>query len=256
VKKLSDTLVERGKKNMVFDALDNPDQLSNKKESGEWTETQLFQFGLLSYLLPRYLVMMGYGIESGGGSDQAAAANLYDGFDQWGDNNSMPCQFEDGLQFVSWSAVNAVLGKADEKWKIAALPSQAVTARWLPNLEGILTCAIPIGNLYGVAVSDGTRIDLDNPPSEDEIYSSGDSQSGENGAKSQPYILDRITCLDGWGRDFYYYSPPPYQGYRLWSAGANGKTFPPWIPDEQIKKMSNENVIRNWLSDDIVHMSN
>jgi len=36
----------------------------------------------------------------------------------------------------------------------------------------------------------------------------------ENGAPGTMY-----TVRDGWGRDLYYWSPPPYQTYDIWSAG-------------------------------------
>ena len=119
----------------------------------------------------------------------------------------------------------------------------------------LLSCFNPeVGTVYGVKISDGGGgLAVGNPPSQ--IYSSGDSQSGSDG-RTQPYILDKISCNDGWGNEFYYYSPPPYQGYRLWSAGPNGKTFPPWFPDREIEDLKEKNMIRNWLSDDIVHMRN
>jgi len=261
VRQVSEALVADGDQNMVFRG-DLP-SMDEKKKKPEWTQTQVFQFGLLSYLLPRYLVMMGYG----GKTDKMAAKNLYDGGDdgddgegyrQWGDNNSIPCRFETGEQYDAWSDLNADVCEDTEKWKIAALPSQSITARWMPNLEKCLASNAPIGELYGVDVQapDAGTISVQNKPCEAEIYSAGDSQSGEDSGKSQAYLLDKITCNDGWGNEFYYYSAPPYQGYRLWSAGPNGKTFPPWFPDEEIENLKEKTTIRNWLSDDIVHMSN
>jgi len=55
------------------------------------------------------------------------------------------------------------------------------------------------------------------------------------------------TVVDGWGNDFYYYSPPPYQSYQLWSSGPNGRTFPPWMEKVQGK----EKIINQWIADDI-----
>ena len=73
------------------------------------------------------------------------------------------------------------------------------------------------------------------------------------------YVLQYITLKDGWGREFYYYSAPPYQSYRLWSAGPNGKTFPPWITMETLKKKDSStngkkdvDLARDWVEDDIV----
>jgi len=74
--------------------------------------------------------------------------------------------------------------------------------------------------------------------------------------------------VDGWGNEFYYYSPPPHQTYRLWSAGANGKTFPPWVTDRDLAQItggvgansggsgkSASETIQEWVADDIVQMS-
>ena len=238
-----------------FDALNNPQSLSedgggNGVKKGDWTNIQIFKFGLMSYLLPRYLLMMGHG---NGGS-----TSLYDDFAQWGDNNSIPCRFEDGVQYKSWSDLNSDFGKDNEKWKIALIPSQAICARWLANLEGLLLCNDTANTtVYGVNFRDTSRsigLSAENP--NPNIYSASGGQSGQGANGSQQYVLNKITCQDGWKRDFYYYSLPPYQSYRLWSAGENGKTFPPWIPDEEIEKYNKKDLIRNWIADDIVHMSN
>ena len=134
-----------------FDALENPSQLTDgdKQKDGSWTKVQLFQFGLLSYLLPRYLIMMGHG--NGADNSTSSHTSLYDDFAQWGDNNSMPCRFETGIQYPDWSTLNADLGKADEKWKIALIPTQASCARWMANLEGTLTCNMQ-RTIYGVNI--------------------------------------------------------------------------------------------------------
>lgn len=243
-----------------FDALNNPQSLSGLNSNGngvkasDWTNMQIFKFGLMSYLLPRYLLMMGHG---NGGS-----TSLYDDFAQWGDNNSMPCRFEDGTQYQSWSDLNSDFGKDNEKWKIALIPSQAICARWLANLEGMLLCNDAANTtVYGVNFMDtsrGSGLNAENP--NPNIYSSSGGQSGSGTSGSQQYVLNKITCQDGWHHDFYYYSLPPYQSYRLWSAGENGKTFPPWIPDEEIENnpdlQKHKDLIRNWVADDIVHMSN
>ena len=75
---------------------------------------------------------------------------------------------------------------------------------------------------------------------------------------SQAYALDGVTVVDGWGEEFYYYSPLPHQGYRLWSAGENRKTFPPCISESDINGLGPENAwtAREWRADDVVHMSN
>jgi hypothetical protein len=141
------------------------------------------------------------------------------------------------------------------------MPTQAVTARWMPNLEGVLHCERDL-KVYGVSLNDsdgGRNVSIENPWPV--LYSGADSQGGESsGGGSQQYALDGVTCKDGWYNDFYYYSEPPYQNYRLWSAGPNGKTFPPWISSEEIANDStlsaSRKTIGNWVADDIMHMSN
>ena len=237
----------------LFDALENPASLgAEKQNNADWTVTQVFRFGLMSYLLPRYLLMMrhsGAGFETTNGSNQ----NIYDNFNQWSDNNERPCRFEDGTTYDTWAEL-----AGEAKWKVSLLPSQAVTARWMPNLEGILSCEGAVPKVYGVNVvgEQGENVSISNPyPT---LYSAGDSQSGEGTSGTQQYVLDQITCRDGWMNEFYYYSKPPYQAYRLWSAGPDGKTFPPWISEEELKNMNgtDRTKVLNWISDDIVNMKN
>ena len=243
----------------LFDALRDPGQLSSKSRDSNWTDIQLFQFGLMSYLLPRFLVMMGHD-----------DSTVYSKFMQWCNNNELPSKFDDGTPYTSWSELNNQVkesssgGQDSNRWKVELLPSQSVTARWMANLEGQLTCERQDLKLYGVSVaatdysSIGRNVSVDNPYPV--LYSAEDSQGGSNSGNSQLYALDGVTCKDGWGREFYYYSPPPYQTYRLWSAGPDGKTFPPWVSAEEIKSDSAlsqyQRTIMNWVSDDIVQMSN
>jgi len=257
----------------LFDGLEELSSLRSSSGSYEdWGHCQLFQFGLMSYLLPRYLVMMGHQEESG---------SIYDGFVQWSKNNQLPCRFEDGSHYGSWEELNDdVISSADgaqnaNAWKVEAMASQAVTTRWLPNLKGILNCEKDL-TIYGIKVSRSDdnwsrNVDVHNPYPR--LYSVGGGQSGANSSagSSQQYALDGVTCKDGWNNEFYYYSAPPYQSYRLWSAGPNGKTFPPWIPPEEFEKMKVKYDNKMWygedpnrksinleavLADDIVHMSN
>ena len=53
---------------------------------------------------------------------------------------------------------------------------------------------------------------------------------------------------------FYYYSPAPYQTYILWSAGPDGRTFPPWISRDGLDNNANR-CVSAWIEDDIVNMS-
>ena len=64
-----------------------------------------------------------------------------------------------------------------------------------------------------------------------------------------------MTVQDGWGHEFYYYSRSPYQSYTLWSAGPDGKTFPPWIARDKLSGQELD-MAAKWTKDDIAHMSN
>lgn len=231
-----------------FDGLRTPSQLSGKYDETAWTEVQVFKFGLMSYLLPRYLVMMGHNENS-----------LYDNFAQWDDNNQLPARFEDGVSYGDWKEMNQVFtSQNNAQWKISLLPSQAITARWLPNFEGVLSCNKG-GVYYGIDITSSDTIDISNGRLSvgnawPKLYSSGDSQSGTGTSGTQQYALNEITMRDGWGNELYYYSLPPYQSYRVWSAGPNGRTFPPWISPEEDVYKQNKDTIQSWVADDIVQM--
>lgn len=225
----------------LFDALENPGMVSSKQHKPEWVDTQIFRFGLLSFLLPRYEIMMRHKNRKNDGWEEDEMSenqdlSLYDDFDQWGNNNQKPCKFEDGTPYERWEDVAGGQG-----WQIKLLPSQAVTERWAPNLDGVWTST---GEVSEYAIP--------------EIYSAGDSQGGEQSGGTQQYVLDGRTVYDGWNNEFYYYSKPPYQSYRLWSSGPNGLTFPPWASDEEIAELdaSDQQKVFQWVSDDIVKMKN
>ena len=61
-------------------------------------------------------------------------------------------------------------------------------------------------------------------------------------------VLDGVTVQDGWWHSFYYYSPEPHQTYVLWSAGPNGRTFPPWM---EPSSSSDRKLVNDWIADDI-----
>ena len=260
-----------------FDGMPTTGRFSGKEKMAEWTELNLFKFGLMSFLLPRYIYMM-----------QGADATLYDKFDQWGDNNNVPCRFEDGIPYDTWEdlAKDAQPSDSDEPinpnlWKVALMPSQIVAARWIPNLAEI--CFFYYGEnslyttLWGVNLFNSQpmatwlsepafRTQTGKPWRRPPVYSAGELQNEENGF-TQAFMPDGVSVLDGWGEEFYYYSPPPHQGYRLWSGGNDPTarsdqqtaTFPPWISETEIDKILNPSdakLARRWKADDIVHMSN
>lgn len=230
--------------NAGFDCIEgNVGRLDSMKDETSWTKVQIFQFGLLSYLLPRYLFMLQ--------GDQG----LYDGsFAQWSGNNRQLTDLRDGKK-RSWTYVkNNWLGsdgKGSNSYMVSNQTSQAVCKRWLPNLEGIVsngrtfygvnTRCTEHGTYMGSCILDADNYNI-------EIFAPGDGYANQ-------YVLDGMTVVDGWGQDFYYYSPPPYQTYVLWSSGPDKKTFPPWI-DMSTLNSAQRAEAAGWTADDIVHLSN
>lgn len=260
IKKVSDMLIKRSqsddpkdkefKENPAlakgFRAITDEGMLSSKRDDEDWTDVQIFKFGVLSYLLPRYLIMLG---------GESNMDSLYENQKSWKANNRYPCRFEDGVAYSNWGSVNDDVRRY--RWKIAALSSQAVCARWLPNLERSLRMQYPF-EVYGVQLQDPdnsfSNISANNPHP---VLYSTESQGGKGSNSGDQYVLDEMTVVDGWKNEFYYYSPPPHQSYILWSAGKNGKTFPQWVSDEEIRKLTtaDQAKVMEWKGDDIVKMS-
>ncbi len=206
----------------------------------EWREVQIFRFGLLSFLLPRYLFMM------------EGDSTIYKDHDQWLENNTLPCDPMTGKEFGSWAEVQnyAKSKSAQDLAHVENIPSQIACARWIANLKGICRTTQE-RTFYGETVSEG---DVEIPLSGTflEIHVPGGYRDGEN--TSSQYMLNYMKVQDGWSRDFYYYSPPPYQSYILWSGGPNGMTFPPWIDREKLDS-SILPTVEAWTADDIMSMS-
>ena len=216
----------------------NIGRFSEYKDEPDWAIVQLFRFGLMSFLLPRYCVMMN------------SEVSFFEDYAQWTDHNAVPRDPLTGGS-LSWRKMHdyAMGGAGSDLAHIANIPSQAACARWIASFDHALTCYYG-HTLFGVDVmADGeggigmiTGDDIRVPGG----Y--GHEQKGDQ------YVLDMITMRDGWGRDFYYYSPQPYQSYVLWSAGKNGRTFPPWISREKLDGAANA-VVSRWIADDIVNLS-
>ena len=221
------------------------DRFDANKSKSDWRNIQLFRFGLMSYLLPRYLVMMK--------GDAASRSPFFDGsYSQWEDNNTKPSDPFTGERFNDWQDIQKLCnsGEKTDTAKIANIPTQAVCARWMPNLEGSCRCNHSI-KVFGIEIYGQNANGLASGNEHLEIFS---PYGGEDNYKDQ-YVLDGVSVQDGWWHDLYYYSPAPYQRYTLWSAGPNGRTFPPWISKKNLGKTAND-VISKWTVDDIIHMSN
>ena len=236
-----------------FDYLENANGFGNRLNVSSWRQIQLFQFGLLSFLLPRYLFML------------QGDPLFYDGKPrgQWSANNQLPCRIDSGEPYSSWESMQEVLyddsnsaNKQMDASLIASLTSQAVCARWMPNLEGIISGGY---EFFGVDTSDDDRTYL-----EGNFYDGLPggrkwlrrfSKGGDYDSRNEPYLLNGMTVCDGWENEFYYYSEQPYQSYQLWSGGPNRRTFPPWI-DENSFSGSDLNRIMTWTGDDVRSMGN
>ncbi len=224
-------------------------RFSNNRNKTSWNDIRLFRFGLMSYLLPRYLVML-------------QGAEDFFNFAQWEDNNTKPCSPYGGQPFTSWQVMktiydNAMENSTQENRDLAALaniPSQAVCARWMPNLEG--QCRTNGSkSLFGVNIAeDSLSLNSQSPRAVLGLLNTPNPQSND---RNNMYILDGISVTDAWGNDFYYHSPTPHQKYTLWSAGPNGRTFPPWISRESNSLQGRaKECIAIWTHDDIVNLSN
>ena len=216
-------------------------------------QLQLFRFGLMSFLLPRYRFMLGCAYGSQGANGTEAFNNAIDSFAQWTDNNTLPPRLDSGVSYASWQDFCDVFG-SDDDWQIDLIPSQAACARWMPNLRDVVVG--PSASFFGTSISPnyGNGIPRVKDAASFGLYYPGGYNRGSG---SSGYPLLSYTVQDGWSRDFYYYSPAPYQSYMLWSAGANGKTFPPWVDLEQFRK-DHPNKFKTavgWMADDIKYMS-
>lgn len=216
----------------------------------EWNRLQLFKFGLMSFLLPRYLIMMN------------GDSTFFKNYAQWLGNNTLPADpfSADGDTFGSWEQMQQNYVQSKNKSdiaRIANIPSQASCARWMANFDHALCCNHDFV-LFGVNVK-GTGIGQQfgslhpTPDGESiEVYTPGGYD--QDSAGGNQYVLDQITMKDGWGEEFYYYSPAPYQSYVLWSGGKNKRTFPPWIDRSKLGGQANS-CIGYWTQDDIVNLS-
>ena len=218
-----------------FDALSRPSGEIGDPSEVDWRRTQIFKFGLMSYLLPRYLFMT------------LGDPSLYSGrYAQWDADNMEQKQCHgDGRTTYTWEQIRNDIMSGHSS-RVAMIPSQAACARWMPNLERIVAGGRTFFGINTHEPRSGFGVSVDNPYPE--VFCPTHNRSNQ-------YILDGMTIRDGWGNEIYYYSPTPYQGYRLWSSGADGKTFPPWV---ELSSLSGGDRVTagKWMADDIENMKN
>ena len=223
----------------------NVNRHAKHKGDLDWDNIQLFKFGLMSFLLPRYLVMMN--------GDRV----FFTEYAQWTGNNDMPSDPFTGKSYNELGGYeelkrNASSLQRSDTARVSSIPSQAVCARWMPNLEHMCHCNHEY-TLFGVDLKSNVwgeegELNVDNVNLE--IFSPADSDSNST---ANQYVLDGITVRDGWLNEIYYYSPAPYQTYRLWSSGPNGRTFPPWISRRDLNKKAQE-CVSLWTHDDLENL--
>lgn len=228
-----------------FSGLDRNIFGNSLHDTSDWQDIRVFKFGLLSFLLPRYLFML------------EGKREFYDDCRQWEANNRKIVNFVTGVRIDSWETVQRAIGAGEGNSggndaglasMITNLPTQAVCARWMPNFKNMISGG---KTFYGVDTDDGYAYNSVNDPDTFMIYS-----PYSNGSSGNAYVLDGMTIRDGWDRDLYYHSAPPYQSYVVWSAGPDGKTFPPWIDLDSLESEEARKVAADWMKDDIIHLSN
>lgn len=210
---------------------------AHKEPETDWQKIKMFKFGLLSFLLPRVeLLRVPPKGETWQDDDPRFPQKKFFFSEQWKENN-----------------LTSRIGESSDEALLKALHTQRAIenkacARWLPNLEGQIEGGL--ATVLGVATrrSDSERFRVsaagdDNTPAKGQVYRAKEGNSTKT-------VLLRATIVDGWNQEFFYHSDPPYQSYRLWSAGANKKTFPPWVPLSSVS--SDRELVASWTADDIV----
>ncbi len=211
VKSLDDFINTRYQGEGIMSVNQQLGQTAATLPKSEWKDVKIFRFGVLSYLLPRVELMGGEDMVRGSGD--TPDLNFFKSL-QWSKNNS-------GSLAAQRTRENRAV------------------SRWLPNFEKSLFGGYP---LLGIDTAE---------PDQGGPHFTGANEYPAGAKGGNKYVLIGISIRDGWGRDLYYYSAPPYQSYRVWSAGPNGFTFPPWISLESLS-VSDRKKASAWVADDVV----
>lgn len=229
----------------------NPGHVKSVQNETSFNVVQLFRYGLMSFLLPRYKFMLD--CTRGDKKKYNAGGFAPWEYAQWTEFNPLPSRMDSGTQYESWKVFVQNLYGEDE-WEIELIPSQAACARWMPNLlktadDPDIVSGAQV-SAFGMEVGNGRVCPSPAYPTSFALYSTGGYSASSQGSG---YPLYFVTMQDGWDHDFYYYSPAPYQTYVLWSAGADGKTFPPWVDLAELDNQDRKTAI-DWMDDDIKGM--
>jgi len=213
-------------------------QTAATSKLSDWEDIKMFKFGLLSYLLPRVEVI-----------------GIPEGNKMFGENQPDK-NFFLSKQWKKSNLTSSTLKQtAEEDAILKVLRAQlqienAACARWLPNFEKIIYAGRTILGIDTAQPDSGKKFRL----SYRTDYNGGSNEEDHCLKDRESYkgtVLRYMTIRDGWNQEFYYHSDPPYQSYRIWSAGPNENTFPPWIPIDRLSGAQRATVVE-WTKDDIV----
>ena len=209
-----------------------------KYEDINWNTTKVFKFGLVSFLIPKLQVV---GIPgSPTATDWGAPSQRLFLSAQWINQSTDPTRKPGGTMDKDF---------LDKMGKQLAAENEAC-AKWLPNLAGTIAGSGEITrDVLGIPIWTGGWGHKGGLQPRSMTLSTG---------QSRPVAVWVATILDAWHNEFFYYSPPPYQSYRIWSAGDDGKTYPPWIQSNEGDYLKSDKdgprwkKIAKWKKDDIV----
>jgi prepilin-type N-terminal cleavage/methylation domain-containing protein len=151
----------------------------------------------------------------------------------WGSSDQKNDRYSNVFKSKQWATKNPEQYKIEDQIAAQMEIEKRTVARWLPNFEKII---------YAGNIQMGIDLHEKDTPAVDLV-------SHNAPGSSQVFLVQTMTIRDGWGKELYYYSPAPYQSYRIWSSGRDGKTFPPWIP---LKDYKYKTQAAQWIEDDIV----
>jgi prepilin-type N-terminal cleavage/methylation domain-containing protein len=213
-------------------------QTADSISSDDWADVKMFKFGLLSYLLPR--------VETIGCPDSIKDVN------KWNSGIYPQIGF---YQSKQWKKANPASKVGSDKTALTkALLGQRrleneACAHWLPNFKDLLYGGPTV---LGVeTATDSTKNEAVFRKGKDHNDYAGGTYYFARGNSGSQTALRLVTLLDAWDQEYFYYSPPPYQSYRVWSAGPDRRTFPPWIPLDNLTT-SQRKIVATWIADDIV----
>ncbi len=190
----------------------------DRRKEVAWRETRLFTFGLLSFFLPRY---NGF-VHAPGSDDLSGYPYTFAGVTAQANGNGSRTKGNALSQYVNYNKFVDGAISGDTERDLAAV------RRILPILGG--------------------KLKFDNSGVEDWGIISRDVRYRANSTgEGASEITNRIyTVYDAWGNSLHYQSIPPYETFKVWSYGPDGKTG---VVEEEINGAKKE---IDYSRDDIV----